>query len=91
MRIATYNVWNENNGVGSRFDQLIQEIANSSALNILFQAGEYRFSVTNVHLPWDSIRAKEQQIVSTNRYIREQEGASDHYGVMAEVGFGENG
>lgn len=26
MKIATYNVWNENKGVGNRFDQLVNEI-----------------------------------------------------------------
>ena len=26
MRIATYNVWNENKGIGNRHKQLIQEI-----------------------------------------------------------------
>lgn len=26
MKIATYNVWNEEEGVGSRFEQLMNEI-----------------------------------------------------------------
>lgn len=31
MKIATYNVWNENKGVGNRFDQLVHEINSVNA------------------------------------------------------------
>ena len=31
MKIATYNVWNENKGKGNRFDQLINEISTTDA------------------------------------------------------------
>ncbi|WP_346962164.1 endonuclease/exonuclease/phosphatase family protein [Clostridium sp.] len=31
MKIATYNVWNENKGGGNRFNQLINEINNVNA------------------------------------------------------------
>lgn len=134
MKIATYNVWNENNGKGNRFNQLIQEIKTvdadiialqevtehffknhltteldykycefrqyrnedeglailskyeikdsfflntseefsySAALNVVFQVGELKYSFTNVHLPWDSAKIKEQQIVAIDRYIHE--------------------
>lgn len=147
MKIATYNVWNENDGVGSRFEQLIQEITNvdadiialqevtiqfygdarerlkqyeysefrnyteedeglailskyalesctflhtdaeyshSNALNVLFKAGKARFSLTNVHLPWDSIKAKEEQIIAIDRFMHEQEGLADYYIMLGD-------
>lgn len=31
MRIATYNIWNENKGVGNRFEQIISEIKSTDA------------------------------------------------------------
>lgn len=34
MKIATYNIWNENKGKGNRFDQLINEI-NSVGADII--------------------------------------------------------
>ncbi len=37
MRIATYNVWNENKGVGNRFNQLIEEIRTINADVIALQ------------------------------------------------------
>lgn len=144
MRIATYNVWNENKGRGDRFDQLIHEItavdadiiglqevtahfyktyltaitqypytlyhaysnedeglaisskypftescflhtakehANSNALNVLLEVGTSRFSFTNVHLPWDSAKAKEKQIIAIDAFIHEQhkQKAADYY------------
>lgn len=140
MKIATYNVWNENNGKETRFNQLINEIKTidadiialqevtehffknhlttelnykycefrqykdkdeglailskyeindlfflntseefsySAALNIIFQVGELKFSLTNVHLPWDSAKIKEHQIVAIDRYIHENKKQAD--------------
>ncbi|MDR1025083.1 MAG: endonuclease/exonuclease/phosphatase family protein [Treponema sp.] len=131
MKIATYNVWN--NDIDIRTEQLIQEIDlidvdiiglqevpqcfftqliersrytyhvyckyqgqneglaflgkyplstpvflneknefdNSLALSVIIKINDIRFSVTNVHLPWDSVLAKERQIVAIDRFIRE--------------------
>lgn len=142
MKIATYNVWNENEGVGSRFEQLIYEITNvdadiialqevttqfyqdalkvlniyqysefrnysgedeglailskypfenctflhtdaeycnSYALNVVFKEGKAKYSLTNVHLPWDSIKAKEEQAVAIDRFMHEQNGEADYF------------
>ena len=45
---------------------------NSIAHNAIFEINGTRFSVTNVHLPWDSALAKEKQIVAIDRYIHTQ-------------------
>lgn len=135
MRIATYNVWNENKGIGNRLEQILKEIRNieadlialqeitpqfyqnfllnmseypysefgkytseneglailskypftnctflhtdgnymnSCVLNVLININNIRISVTDVHLPWDSIKAKEEQIVAIDRFCHEQ-------------------
>jgi endonuclease/exonuclease/phosphatase family metal-dependent hydrolase len=134
MKIATYNVWNDNSNIDIRTERLIQEIINinadviglqevipefwepliknidykyhifrmfrnrsdglailskypfesdfflydseefqnSLALNITFKKMGMNFSVTNVHLPWDSIIVKEKQIVAINEYTSMQ-------------------
>ena len=132
MKIATYNVWNENKGIGNRFDQLIDEINNvdadiiglqevtthffnnvlkvktnykyfefrkyhdedeglailsrypfeecfflnsseeyeySRGLNVKFTVEGSRFSLMNVHLPSDSARLQEQQILIMDKYF----------------------
>lgn len=133
MRIATYNVWNENKGRGNRFDQLKREIVNinadvialqevtpyfynqvlekigydylqyfqypweeeglailskhpitqsislydnpvykhSRAMHIELTASGLKFSVTNVHLPWESVLQREKQIIEIDRFIHE--------------------
>jgi endonuclease/exonuclease/phosphatase family metal-dependent hydrolase len=48
------------------------EFENSLALNIVIEMDGIIFSITNVHLPWDSALAKEKQIVAIARYIHEQ-------------------
>lgn len=37
MRIATYNVWNENKGIGNRLEQILKEIRNVGADLIALQ------------------------------------------------------
>ncbi|WP_346917326.1 endonuclease/exonuclease/phosphatase family protein [Clostridium sp.] len=153
MKIATYNVWNENKGGGNRFNQLINEINNvnadviglqevtthffydiltkrtdyeycefkkyededeglailsryplenciflhtreefaySRALNVLFQVGKSRFSFTNVHLPWDSVKAQEDQIVAIDRYMNMQKGQADYIIMLGDFNAGIN-
>ncbi|MBO5353852.1 MAG: endonuclease/exonuclease/phosphatase family protein [Lachnospiraceae bacterium] len=53
------------------FDQEAYE--NSLAVHIFFEIAGMRFSFTNVHLPWDSVKARERQIAAIDRYIHEQE------------------
>ena len=48
------------------------EFQNSFALNVIFNANGSNFSVTNVHLPWDSVLAREKQIVAVNEYIKQR-------------------
>ena len=48
------------------------DFANSIAHNVVLEADGVRFSVTNVHLPWDSIIEKEKQIVAIDRFIHFQ-------------------
>ena len=37
MRIATYNIWNENKGIGNRIEQILKEIRNVGADLIALQ------------------------------------------------------
>ena len=134
MRIATYNVWNENKGIGNRIEHILKEIRNvgadlialqeitpqfyrnhllnmseypysefgkytnedeglailskypfinrtflhadrdykhSCALNVLIHINNIKISITDVHLPWDSIKIKEEQIVAIDRFCHE--------------------
>lgn len=153
MRIATYNVWNEDKGIGGRFKQILQEIidvgpdiialqevttkffqdilthnigyqycefskyidedeglailskypiesctflhansdySNSKAQNILFKCGKSRFSFTNVHMPCDSAREKEQQIVAIDKFIHKQKEKADYYVLLGDFNSGIN-
>ena len=135
MKIATYNIWNDENTLELRAKQILQEIsktdadiiglqevsaefyknhlatksgyvhhsfmqypgeeeglailsryplifqealyqreqyANSLAMNVFFMVNGVRFSLTNVHLPWDSVAAREHQILAIDRHLREQ-------------------
>ena len=153
MRIATYNVWNENKGIGDRTGQILDEIrrvsadvialqeitpqfyenclsgmpeypytefgkytreeeglailsrlpftagtflhtdgkyARSCALNVLFESDGRRISLTDVHLPWDSIKAKEEQIVAIDRFCHEQKNEVDYFVVLGDFNCGLN-
>ena len=54
----------------SLFDSAENE--NSIAQNSIFDAEGIRFSVTNAHLPWDSVLAKEKQMIAVDRFIHAQ-------------------
>lgn len=153
MKIATYNVWNENKGIGNRFEQILEEIRNvnadlialqeitpqfyqdflsnmseypysefgkytneneglailskysfancmflhtdknyknSCALNVLININNIRVSVTNVHLPWDSIKVKEEQIVAIDKFSHEQSALADYFIVLGDFNCGVN-
>ncbi len=135
MRIATYNIWNDENTLELRAKQIVKEIstvnadiiglqevstefynnylvkesgyvhhvfmqypgeeeglvilskypliflealyqredyANSMAMNAFFMVDGLRFSLTNVHLPWDSVGKREHQILAIERHLSEQ-------------------
>lgn len=48
------------------------EFDNSVAHNVIIEINGIKYSITNVHLPWDSALAKEKQIVAIDRYIHSQ-------------------
>ena len=127
MKIATYNIWNDEATLELRAKQIIEEIravevstefynnhlvtesgyvhhafmqypgeeeglamlshyplifleslyqreqyGNSLAMNAFFMVDGVRFSLTNVHLPWNSVSAREYQILAIDRHLREQ-------------------
>jgi endonuclease/exonuclease/phosphatase family metal-dependent hydrolase len=146
MRLATYNIWNENKGRGDRTEQIIDEVvsvnadiiglqevtmptfkalveksgyqyhtfsmyrdeneglaffskfpieemfflntspeyAHSAALHILINADGFIFSVTNLHLPWDSILEKEKQIVAIDNFIKLQKDKANFFIMMGD-------
>ena len=49
-----------------------ENYANSIAMNTFFMVEGVRFSLTNVHLPWNSVGAREHQILAIDRHLREQ-------------------
>ena len=49
-----------------------EQYANSQAMNVFFMVEGVRFSLTNVHLPWNSVAAREHQILAVDRHLREQ-------------------
>ena len=49
-----------------------ENYANSIAMNAFFMVDGICFSLTNVHLPWDSAAAREHQILAIDRHLREQ-------------------
>lgn len=68
MKIATYNVWNEDKGIGGRFEQLVHEIVCVDADIIALQEVTAKF--------YHNIRKQETgyQYCIFNKYIDEDEG-----------------
>lgn len=60
------------------------EFQNSLAFNITFKVNGMNFSATNVHLPWDSIIAKEKQIVAVNEYANGQKDNIDFFILLGD-------
>ena len=56
--------------------------ANSLALHLWMEIEGMKFSFTNVHLPWDSVKTREKQIIAIDRYIHEQE--ADFYILLGD-------
>jgi endonuclease/exonuclease/phosphatase family metal-dependent hydrolase len=60
------------------------EFSNSLALNVIIEINGIRFSVTNVHLPWDSVLEKEKQIVAIDKYIHRQKDQADFFILLGD-------
>lgn len=61
-----------------------EEFQNSLALNVTFKKKGILFSVTNVHLPWDSIIAKEKQTVAINEYACKQKETAEYFILLGD-------
>jgi len=60
------------------------EFQNSLALNVTFKTEGVNFSLTNVHLPWDSVIAKEKQTVAINEYARGQRETAQYFVLLGD-------
>ena len=60
------------------------EFDNSFALNVLFEENGMKFSVTNVHLPCDSVLAREKQIVAINEHACRQKDQADFFLLLGD-------
>ena len=60
-----------------------EEYACSNALNVVVQKNGLLISITNVHLPWDSVKKQEKQIVAVDKFIHAQEEA-DFYVLLGD-------
>lgn len=60
-----------------------EKYACSNALNVVVQKNGLLISITNVHLPWDSVKKQEKQIVAVDRFIHAQEEA-DFYVLLGD-------
>lgn len=70
--------------MGNTFLHTEERYANSCALNVLLHVNGARISVTDVHLPWNSIRVKEQQIVAIDRFSHEERKWADYFIVLGD-------
>ena len=56
----------------------------SIAHNIVFEKDGLRLSVTNAHLPWDSVLAKEKQIVAMDAFLHAQKDAAHFFVLLGD-------
>lgn len=68
----------------SFFLQTSKEHGQSNALHTLITANGVRISLTNLHLPWDSARQQERQIVAVDRYIHSQQERADFFVLLGD-------
>ncbi|MCL2065528.1 MAG: endonuclease/exonuclease/phosphatase family protein [Candidatus Cloacimonetes bacterium] len=66
------------------------EFNNSLALNMVIEINGIRYSVTNVHLPYNSAIEKEKQIVSIDKYIHSQKDMVDFSILLGDFNCSEN-
>ena len=60
-----------------------EKYAYSNALNIIVTINGIRISLTNVHLPWDSVKKQEEQIVAIDGFIHAQKNV-DFYVLLGD-------
>lgn len=60
-----------------------EEYSYSNALNAIITVNDINISITNVHLPWDSVKKQEEQIVAIDRFIHTQRNA-DFYILLGD-------
>ena len=65
------------------FLNMDENYAYSNALNIIVTINNIKISITNVHLPWDSVKKQEEQIVATDGFIHAQQNA-DFYVLLGD-------
>lgn len=51
---------------------------------MIIKVGELKISLTNLHLPWDSVREQEKQIVEIDRYIHLQNEKADFFVLLGD-------
>ena len=60
-----------------------EKYAYSNALNIIITINSIKISLTNVHLPWDSVKKQEEQIVAIDGFIHAQKNV-DFYVLLGD-------
>lgn len=60
------------------------EHSNSDALNVIIKADGFTFSITNLHLPWDSILSKEKQIIAIDKFIKSQKDEANFFVLLGD-------
>lgn len=64
------------------------ELENSRAIKIVFEVDGLKFSFTNVHLPWDSVRLQEKQMIAIDRYLHSQQADVDFFILLGDFNGG---
>lgn len=97
MRIATYNVWNENKGIGDRTEQILSEIENVNADVIALQEITPWFYQEHLSLlkayPYSKFGKytnEEEQIVAIDKFMHEQKTLADYFIVLGDFNSGIN-
>ncbi len=67
-----------------------EEFAYSAALNVLIEIGNSILSFTNVHLPWHSIKVREEQIIAIDKYIHQQKDQANAHILVGDFNCGFN-
>lgn len=60
-----------------------EKYAYSRAINVMITVNGIKISITNLHLPWDSVKKQEEQIVAIDGFIHEQKNA-DFYVLLGD-------
>lgn len=86
----TYTGENEGLAILSKFPIYEEQFLNqnekynySNALNIIVEVNNIKISITNVHLPWDSVKKQEEQIVEIDSFIHAQQNV-DFYVLLGD-------